>query len=250
MRTLGVPRASGRKRRRGRAIAAEGFEGTPLPLARYGVARPRPFESESDAEAWLAGVSSDHEQATSLLDSALAAINAALHAQRAAAADPYVSELSPTTAQTRRIGYGTGDEVADGRWTRGIEIAAYTSDRLQNRLAAIEPQERLAAILGANQVVLPCEVLILRAQADLDHGRTREAMLQLVIGVDALLGEVPAGASAEMDGDLEAITSARDSIGAVASSAISQEPDADQIKVASKVLARCRRVLSRRSVDR
>jgi hypothetical protein len=52
------------------------------------------------------------------------------------------------------------------------------------------PGERVAAILGGRDVALACEELALRARGDLEHGRLREAALQLSVALDAALAEL------------------------------------------------------------
>src|SRR3954451_15172784 len=56
--------------------------------------------------------------------------------------------------------------------------------------AALRPQERLAALLGARDAPLAAEELALRARVDLLSGRRREAALQLRIALEAGLAEL------------------------------------------------------------
>ena len=93
-----------------------------------------------------------------------------------------------------RVGYGTGEEVAEGRWTAARELPRATA-RAAAREAALRPQERFAALLAGRDVALACELLALRARLDLDHGRDREAALQLEAALAAALSELEAGAS-------------------------------------------------------
>ena len=55
------------------------------------------------------------------------------------------------------------------------------------------PEERFAAILGGRDQALACEELVLRARADLDAGRVREAALEARVALEALLAELPGG---------------------------------------------------------
>lgn len=55
----------------------------------------------------------------------------------------------------------------------------------------MRPQERVAALLRGRERADACETLLLRARADLDAGRRREATLQLRVGLEALLVELP-----------------------------------------------------------
>ena len=57
--------------------------------------------------------------------------------------------------------------------------AAAAGARPARGRSCCRPQERLAALLGGRDAALACEELALRARGDLDHGRAREAALQL-----------------------------------------------------------------------
>ena len=56
----------------------------------------------------------------------------------------------------------------------------------------LRPQARLAAVLNGRERPLACEELTLRARLDLDHGREREAALQVLVALDAALAELAA----------------------------------------------------------
>ena len=62
------------------------------------------------------------------------------------------------------------------------------------------PADRLAALLSGRDAVLACEELTLRARADLDRGREREAALQLEAALGAALAELAGWVS---HGDLD-----------------------------------------------
>jgi hypothetical protein len=62
-------------------------------------------------------------------------------------------------------------------------------------VAALQPQERLAALLSGSAETLVAEELVLRARADLEAQRPREAALQARIALEALLAERPDDAS-------------------------------------------------------
>ena len=91
-------------------------------------------------------------------------------------------------ALVTRVGYGTGEEVAEGRWTAARELPPERAG--MRREAALRPQERFAALLAGRDVALAAELLALRARLDLDHGRAREAALQLDAALGAALGEL------------------------------------------------------------
>jgi hypothetical protein len=151
------------------------------PRATGGVALP--FDDERAAAAWL-GQAGEHE-----IDEALTVLNRVLHLQRTAAADASVREVARAQALVARVGYGEGEQVAHGRWTEALTHPAPRSGHVR-RSEALRPQERLAALLGGRDAPLAAEELALRARADLDAGRRREAALQLRIALEAALAEL------------------------------------------------------------
>ena len=84
-----------------------------------------------------------------------------------------------------RIGYGSGDEVADGRFGEAASSRGPAARRARRSMEA--PEERFAALLGGREEVLPAEELVLRARADLNAGRVAEAALQARVAIEALL---------------------------------------------------------------
>jgi hypothetical protein len=129
----------------------------------------------------------------------LAVLSRALHAHRLAAADPRVHGVRRADALVARIGYGAGEEVADGKWTEARELVDPGPRRRRSRIPAA--QARLAALLTGRERALACEELTLRARLDLDEGRDREASLQVRIAFDAALDELPADPAAPALGE-------------------------------------------------
>ena len=145
------------------------------------------FSGPAEAVAWLRDAG---EQA---LEDALGTLNRALHAFRLVTADPYVQPVTRRQAIVARLGYGVGEQVADGLWTDAREpLPARGARSRRARSRVLQPQERLAAMLGAREPGLVCEELVLRARLDLDHARPREAALQLLIALDAAVAELSA----------------------------------------------------------
>jgi hypothetical protein len=167
-------------RRQRRARPAEA-DSKPVDVTRATVVAARPLEGEEIAEKWLA-------QASGGVRAALGILNRALHARRIAAADPYAVEVAPRDALVTRVGYGTGEQVADGRWTAAVELPPERA-RVA-REAALRPQERFAALLAGRDAALATELLALRARLDLEQGRDREAALQLDAALAAGLAEL------------------------------------------------------------
>lgn len=158
-------------------------EPAPVSTTRATVIDPVSLSAESQARAWLSNLDREHEVAT-----AVAIVNRVLHFHRVASADPYVHEVSPSQALVIRAGWGEGEQVANGDWAHASEIPVPVAGRRAggsqrrssgDRSAALRPQERLAALMGARSATLLCEELVLRARLDADQGRWAHAALEL-----------------------------------------------------------------------
>jgi hypothetical protein len=206
---LGTEGAPPRQRR---PRAVEGAEPEPVPTSRATVVRPAPFGSAADADAWLSELRASEEEVESELAAGVAVLNRALFARRLASADPYLAELSVERALVARVGYGEGEEVADGRYAAALELPRPGARRVKRSMES--PDERFAALLGAREEPLVAEELVLRARADLNAGRGREAALQARVGLEAL---------AASDGSLAVH---REAVAAAANAALSAELDA------------------------
>jgi hypothetical protein len=184
--TLGAPERHWLRDRRPREVDSAPPE--PVPTSRATVVRPEPFPTAEAASAWLDELRRDAEAREVELERALGVLNRALRAQRAAAADPYVADVSAGRALVVRMGYGPGEAVADGRFGEVFELPREGARRVKRSMEA--PEERFAAILGGHEIPLAAEELVLRARADLDAGRGREAALQARVAVEALAAEL------------------------------------------------------------
>ena len=212
--TLGAPErrrlAAGRRRR----DAEPEPEPTSVATGRATVIDVGEPVDEPRARAWLAAADEDD------LQPALAVLNRALHAFRVITADPYLQPVSRAQAIVARIGFGTGEEVAEGRWAAAKELTVTEGRRRRSRILA--PQARLAALLGARESALACEELTLRARSDVDHGRPREAALQLLVALDAAVAELGTGPhSGALAGRLEELRGQREPVAAAAQAALS-----------------------------
>jgi hypothetical protein len=248
--TLGAP---ARRRRRKARTAEPAREPDPLPLTRITAVRAQePYESEEEASSWLAATASSEEATDAAVAAAISLLNRALHAQAVAGADPLGAELSAERAVTVRLGHGSGKEVAAGRFTAAREAdIGPRSSRRRRREEELRPQERLAAVLGEREHLDACETLILRARADLNTGRRREAALQLRVGLEALLVELD-GALADPghEKDMAELQGRRNEIGNAANAALQGDLPIDDERNVSDLLTICERVLRRRRVLR
>jgi hypothetical protein len=236
--TLGAPeRRRSFPGRRPRARRIESAEPEPVPTARATVVRAAPFSSAEEAAGWLAGLDLDAE-----LEAAVMVLNRALHAHRVASANPYVTEVSPERALVARVGYGSGEEVADGRFGEAREVPV--SGPLRARRSMEAPEERFAALLGGREEVLPAEELVLRARADLNAGRLAEAALQARVAIEALLAaEVASEESGAAGGSLGAH---REAIAAAANAALSGALPGDTAAALEEAVAAMELALKRR----
>ena len=174
-------------------------------------------------------------------------LNRALHAFRLVTADPYVNTVAKHHALVARLGFGAGEQVADGLWTDARELLH--RDGWQRRSRVLHPQARLAAVLGARERPLACEELALRARLDLDHGRGREAALQVMVALDAALAELSYDPSAPGLADrLSELRGQRKAVAVAAQSALGDELSAAQLEQVSFTLARIEAALRARAV--
>jgi hypothetical protein len=195
---------------------------------------------EPRARAWLIDAGEDE------LSAGLAVLNRALHAFRVVTADPYLHPVGRGQAIVARVGFGAGEEVADGLWSAAKELTLAEGRRPRSRILA--PQARLAAVLGARDPALACEELALRARLDLDHGRPREAALQLMVALDAALAELAADAHArEMAERLTELRAQREPVAAAAQAALSGPLSAAQTEAVELALGRVQAALRARA---
>jgi len=161
-------------------------------------------------------------------------------------------ELSVEAAERVLIGYGSGEETAMGRFrdARQVEVGARASRR-RRREEDLRPQERVAAMLGGREKADVCETLLLRARADLDAGRDREAALQLRVGLEALLVELK-GALADPghEEDIGVLAERRSEAGEAANAALKGELGDERRRQVEELLTIGERVLRRRRVLR
>jgi hypothetical protein len=215
LRTVGAPERRRLARRRPRPAEPEP-EPEPVPTARATVIAAVAHEDEGSAGGWLAGARRDPDD---VLAGALRVLNRALHAHAVAGGDPLSVEVRREHALVARLGWGRGEQVADGRWAEAVEVPFRPAKR--RRAEALRPQERLAALLGGRDHPLVAESLALRARLDLDHGREREAALQLRVALEAGIAELEDAASAdELAQRVADLRDQRDAVGAAANAAL------------------------------
>lgn len=228
-------------RQRARPVApGAALEAVEVTRATVIVTDPLP---EDGAHAWLEEAVRD---GSTFAADALALLNRAIHGHRLSASDPYVREVSAQMALATRVGYGSGEQVADGDWEEARELPPPSV----KRSVLLVPQQRLAALLSGRDVALACEELALRARLDLDQGRSREAALQLSLALDAALAELEGWrASAAVATRLDELRGMRESVDAVAAAALQGGLQPEQEQVVEAALKRLEATLRARVAE-
>jgi hypothetical protein len=249
--TLGAPPPARRRRKRPRD-AELGDPPPELPVARVTVVLAfNEFDDEQAAQTWLSQTTAAEEAIDQLVEQAIDELNQALHTQSVASGDPYPQTVTPARATTIRIGFGSGEALADGAFTSAHQVdpGLGPTSRRQQRDEELRPQQRLAAVLGDREQLDACETLLLRARADLDASRNREAALQLRVGLEALLVELKGALNDPgHDEDMATLTARRREAGELANAAISADLGSEQVKSLGELLATSERVIRRRRV--
>jgi hypothetical protein len=180
---LGAERPARRGRRRAKRVEPGAPEQVPVTVV---TVTGTQLADEAQGSDWLSETMADGERARAEVRAATGVVNRALSALRAAARDPLVQEIGASRALAVRIGHGTGDELAEGRWTEARELGRPPRRRLDD----VEPQSRVAAVLAGRDEVHPAETLTLRARLDAEQGRHAEALYGLR-AAQAALDEQP-----------------------------------------------------------
>lgn len=248
LRVLGAAERRRLVRRRGRTRAVDAPpEPAPEPVTttRATIVDTNALDGYDAASRWLADADLD-----ALARDGLARLNRVLHAHRVASADPYVREATLGHALVVRVGFGTGERVADGRWDRARELpraATAAGGAVRARTAALRPQERLAALLAGRDAALACEELTLRVRSDVDARRWREAALGLRMALAAALAELePWRDAARLAERLAQLRGRQEEVDATADAALQGGLDDEQLAVVEAVLGRVEAALRAR----
>jgi hypothetical protein len=145
--TLGAPHPESRlRRRRARAVDSPAHPET-VPVTRVTVAGGEPFEDDRAARRWLEATADDPGARVAEARSAVALLNRALAALREATEDPLIHDAGASQALAIRIGWGTGDQLADGEWTEAAQLPPPPTPRR----ASLDPQEQVARALSGRE---------------------------------------------------------------------------------------------------
>jgi hypothetical protein len=240
--TLGAPERR-RLLSKGRRNAQPEPEPVPVTTGRATVVDVgQPFELEAHASSWL------RQAGERELQAGIAVLNRALHAFRLVTADPYMQPVGRQQALVARVGFGAGEQVAEGLWTDARELLPHRRRR-QSRATVLQPQARMAAVLGGREQPLACEELALRGRLDLDQGRDREAALQVLVALDAALAELAVDPTARALSDrLEELRGQREAIADAAQTALGAALSPSQREAVSFTLSRIEAAFRARAV--
>jgi hypothetical protein len=240
--TLGAPERRRRIAQRRHHHAEVEPEPTPGTTGRATIVDVgEPLDGPEAGRRWLARAGEDD------LDADLAVLNRSLQAFRLVTADPHVHTVGRRQALVARIGFGAGEQVADGHWTDAREL--HPRDQRSPRSKVLQPQARMAAILNGREQALACEELALRARLDLDQGRSREAALQVLIALDAALAELAIDPTAPVLRDrLSELREQRDSVALAAQAALGGPLPAAGLETVTFALSRIEAALRARAV--
>jgi hypothetical protein len=239
--SVGAGRPRRRNRRRPRAAPpGAAAEGASLTRATVITTDPLP---EDGARDWLRRAVEDRE---ATVGEALVLLNRAISGHRLSALDAYVGEVHEAQALATRVGYGSGEQVAEGDWEDAVELPPLR----ERRSVLIAPQQRLAALLSGRDVALACEEFALRARLDFDQGRGREAALQLSLALDTALAELEGWrASEEVSRRLDDLAKHREPVAAAAAAALEGGLQPDQTEAVEAALKRLEACLRARVAE-
>ena len=235
-----VPRKRLGRRRPRSAAPGAGPDAVEVTRATVIATDPLP---EDGAREWLRKAV---EQRDETVGDALMLLNRAIHGHRLSSGDPYVREVSAAQALATRVGYGSGEQVADGDWQEAVDLPPPK----EKRSALLSPQQRLAALLSGRDVALACEELTLRARLDFDQGRGREAALQLGLALDTALAELEGWrASDEISRRLDELAEHREPVAAAAAAALQGGLQPEQTEAVEAALKRLEAALRARAAE-
>jgi hypothetical protein len=196
---VGAPASKLRLLRRARYVEQPGAPSeVPLSLVTF-VKGTAPLGDEREAAQRLEAIRFSDEHQSAFVREALEVLNSAIRAHRAGAHDPYAVEVTLRDARRVRIGYGTTEQVQEGRWQAALELSPLRGGK-STRIERLRPAEAVAAVLSGRSRVLQAEDLLLRALVDLDNHRTRGAAFQVASALRLLPLELGPHAFDEVPG--------------------------------------------------
>ncbi len=235
------PRSKFRRRR------GERDEAPAIDAVRLTVIDADPLDVE-DPDRWLQRADPRPQLAT-----ALERVGRLLHLHAAAAEETEPRSVRAQDLSAALLGYGTGEEAADGQLSqaRPINVPNATPQRVRRSGSGMGPDERLADLLAGRDAVLAAELLTLRAREDLLRGRTREAALQLRVAVEAAIAELePWRAAPELGPAIDRLRDQRRAVADLAAAAVRGGLDEQQVELVRNLIRETTTALRRRNDGR
>lgn len=151
----------------------------------------QPFASETEAEDWLERLD-DSDFTGELLEDTIGTLDRVRAADAGTSGIPFGTPTDLDGVLAAKVGYGDGDQVASGLFTRAVEVDARggAGEKRRERAARSRSPARTAAILGGRKPPDACEVLVPRIRLDLDTGNDYAAILALPPAVRATISEL------------------------------------------------------------
>jgi hypothetical protein len=238
--TQGAPERRLLPRRRRQRSATPEPPPEPVATCRVTVVDPNALKTPDEARAWLEAVDGDAEVARGL-----AVLEKAVQAHRIAAADASLRTPDRRQALVARVGYGLGEQVAQGRWVAAVTVPPPAVER---RARSLGHQERFGALLSGRDVALAAETLTLDARRELDGGRVREAALLLRVALEAAIAElVPWEEHGDLGERLPGLREQREAVGGAANAALQGGLSDAQIAAVGEALTRVESALRARA---
>ena len=116
-------------------------------MTRVTVAESEPFEDKRAAQRWLEQTADEPERRVAAARRAVELINRALEALRDATEDPLIHDVGASQALAIRIGWGRGEQLANGAWTEARQLPPPPTPRR----ASLDPQEQVARALAGRR---------------------------------------------------------------------------------------------------
>lgn len=179
---IGAGRLHARRRRK---EPLDTIREVPLVIATFATAPGTSMPATDDAAAMMTTLRSDTALVDDLVHDAIAVLNVAIAAHRAATWDPYVVEVAREDARAVRVGIGDGEDVRAGRLRDGFDVPPPKAAR-SDRDNEIRPSEYVAQVLSGRAEVHDVHVHLARALLDLELDRFDCAASELRAAADRL----------------------------------------------------------------
>jgi hypothetical protein len=147
------------------------------------------LDGRREARRFLETIKAQQDRQEEFIEEMVAVLNTAIRAFRAAARDPYLTEIAREDSREVRIGYGSAQDLTAGQWQEAFALPPPRRQRI-SRAERLKPTEAVSLALDRSLPLLDAEDLALRVMLDLQQNRTRAAAVQLRACADLLVAEL------------------------------------------------------------